>query len=48
MICEIIRGIACFARMMEKAQKFTEDKEFACDALPCFRDRDDDDDKEDD
>ena len=43
MICRIIRGIACVAEAAEKAREFADEKGFACDEAPCFRERDDDD-----
>lgn len=41
MICEIIRGIACLGRKLEKAGENSDRKGFACDETPCFKDRDD-------
>ena len=46
MICEIIRGIICAARAAETAREIADESGFACDQVPCFKERDDDDENE--
>ncbi len=41
MICEVIRGLISAVRIAEKAEECAKRSGFACDRMPCFKDRDD-------
>ena len=44
MICEVVRGLIFASRVAQKAEKCAKKSGFACDEMPCFKDRGDDDD----
>ena len=46
MICEVVRGLIFASRVAQKAEKCAKKSGFACDEMPCFKDRGDDDEEE--
>ena len=46
MICEVLRGLTIVSRIADKTEKFAEKTGFSCDEMPCFKDRDDEEDEE--